>query len=120
LATYNQMDIALDPWPFNGGTTTCDALWMGVPVVTLTGDKGVSRVGRSVLTCIGLPDLVANDADTYISIAANLARDPERLATLRRELRDRLRQSPLTDAPRLTKNIEHAYRQIWRTWCATS
>jgi protein O-GlcNAc transferase len=119
LLVYNQLDIALDSFPYHGTTTTCDALWMGVPVVTLAGPSHVSRVGVSLLSCIGLPELIAQSPEEYVSIAVGLAGDFARLAELRRTLRERMRASPLMDAPRFARNIEAAYRQMWRTWCET-
>jgi len=117
---YQRIDVALDPFPYGGGTTTCDALWMGVPVVSLAGQTGVGRGGLSILSNIGLPELVARDVDQYIRIAAELANDPARLAELRATLRDRMQSSPLMDAPRFARNVEAAYRQMWRRWCEQS
>ena len=118
LASHRQIDIGLDPFPCNGGTTTCDALWMGVPVVTLVGRTAVGRGGVSVLRNIGLPELVAETPEQYIQIATGLANDLPRLAELRRTLRTRMQASPLMDAPRFARNVEAAYRQMWRNWCA--
>jgi predicted O-linked N-acetylglucosamine transferase (SPINDLY family) len=117
LQSYNEIDIVLDPFPCAGGTTTCDALWMGVPVVTLAGQTAVGRSGLSILSNIGLPDLVATSADQYIQIAADLATDPDRLKTLRSELRHRMTSSLLMDAIQFAKDIEDAYRQMWQQWC---
>jgi protein O-GlcNAc transferase len=117
LAIYQQIDIALDTFPYHGTMTTCEALWMGVPVITLAGRNHVSRVGVSLLTNVGLPDLIAKDKDQYIEIAKQLANDLPRLKGLRAGLRDRMGSSPLMDAPRLARNMESAYRQIWKTWC---
>ena len=114
---YNRIDIGLDPFPYNGTTTTCDALWMGVPVVTLAGKTHVSRVGVSQMNTLGLPELIAGNPEEYISIAVRLAGDLDALSGLRRGLRLRMKASPLTDAPRLTRNLEHAYRDIWQRWC---
>jgi protein O-GlcNAc transferase len=113
---YDQIDIALDPFPYNGGTTTCDALWMGVPVVTLRGRTAVGRGGASILTNVGLPDLIAPTPHEYVQIAAALANDLPRLAELRRTLRPRMQASPLMDAPKFTRNVEAAYQQMWQTW----
>src|SRR5205823_6989236 len=93
LAAYRDVDIALDPFPFGGGVTTCDALWMGVPVVTLPGPTLASRHGLSYLASIGLAELAAADADGYAALAADLARDLDRLAALRSGLRDRMARS---------------------------
>jgi predicted O-linked N-acetylglucosamine transferase (SPINDLY family) len=113
LATYNRIDIALDPFPYNGGTTTCDALWMGVPVVALAGNRAVARAGVSILTNVGLPELFARNADDYVRIAAALATDPPRLAELRRMMRDRVQSSPLMDAPAFARDFEEV---IYRAW----
>jgi protein O-GlcNAc transferase len=115
---YQQIDIGLDPFPYDGGTTTCNALWMGVPVVTLNGRTAVGRGGVSILTNIGLPELIAQTPKQYVEIAAGLAGDLPRLAELRQTLRSRMQASPLMDAPRFARNIEAAYRQMWRNWCA--
>jgi predicted O-linked N-acetylglucosamine transferase (SPINDLY family) len=115
---YEQIDIGLDPFPYNGGTTTCDALWMGVPVVTLSGRTGVGRGGVSVLRNVGLTELIGETPEQYVRIATGLAGDLPRLAELRRTLRSRMQASPLMDAPRFARNIEAAYRQMWRNWCA--
>jgi len=118
LRLYQEIDIALDPFPYNGTTTTCEALWMGVPVVTLVGDRHVARVGLSLLWQIGLTQLAAADRAAYVGIAGDLARDTDKLNRLRLELRERMRRSPLMDAPRFAKSFEAAIRTIWRTWCA--
>jgi predicted O-linked N-acetylglucosamine transferase (SPINDLY family) len=121
LDTYAQaVDIALDPVPYNGGTTTCDALWMGVPVVTMAGQRAVSRAGVSLLTNVGMPELIAQSPQEYVSIARELARDLPRLAQLRATLRSRMQDSPLMDAPRFARDIETAYRTMWRTFCASA
>jgi protein O-GlcNAc transferase len=117
LALYDQVDIALDPFPYNGTTTTCEALWMGVPVVTLRGDRHAGRVGASLLGQIGLTDLVANSVEEYVEIALALADNPERLDDLRRSLRPRLAASSLCDGPAFARKIEAAFRQMWRLWC---
>jgi predicted O-linked N-acetylglucosamine transferase (SPINDLY family) len=119
LAAYDRVDIALDPFPYNGTTTTCEALWMGVPVVALAGDTHMSRVGVSLLTRGGLPELVADRPAQYVEIAARLAADRERLRGLRRDLRDRIAGSPVCDAALVTRELETALRQVWREWCRT-
>ena len=103
LATYSQIDIALDTFPYHGTTTTCDALWMGVPVITLAGQTHVSRVGVSLLSNIGLPELIANTTDEYMNTAVALANTPDRLKNLRTNLRQRMKQSPLMDCARICK-----------------
>ena len=118
LATYERVDIALDTYPYHGTTTTCEALWMGVPVITIAGRTHASRVGVSLLTNAGLPELIAGNAEQYVEIAAKLAADIPRLAELRANLRERMAASPLMDTPRFARNVEEAYRQMWRAWCA--
>jgi predicted O-linked N-acetylglucosamine transferase (SPINDLY family) len=117
LSQYCRIDIALDPFPYAGGTTTCDALWMGVPVITLAGQTAVGRGGISILSNVGLHDLIARSTEEYIQIASSLAADVNRLQQLRSGLRDRMLASPLCDAPRFARNLESAYRQMWRNWC---
>jgi len=118
LARYRQIDIALDPFPYNGTITSCDALWMGVPLLTLPGHRHAARVGASLLTAVGLEELIATDADDLVARAAALAGDPERLKRLRAGMRDRLLASPLCDAERFTRHLEAVYRSLWREWCA--
>jgi predicted O-linked N-acetylglucosamine transferase (SPINDLY family) len=113
LRAYTHMDILLDPFPYAGGTTTCDAMWMGVPVVTLAGQTAVQRGGVSLLRNIGLPELVANDVDQYIAIATDLAQSPQRLAELRSTLRGRMESSVLMNAHGFVRDFESALRQIW-------
>ena len=118
LASYGRVDVALDTFPYHGTITTCEALWMGVPVVSLAGATHASRVGVSLLGNVGLPDLVATSEEEYIQLAVGLANDPARLAAMRPALREKMKASPLMDAPRFARNVEQAYRQMWRTWCA--
>lgn len=120
LELHNRIDINLDAFPYAGGTTTCHSLWMGVPVVTMQGDTVVSRGGASLLNAVGLPELVAGSESQYLEIAERLAGNPQRLALLRKGLRERAAQSPLMDAARFTANLESAYRDIWRRWCSGS
>jgi predicted O-linked N-acetylglucosamine transferase (SPINDLY family) len=117
LAQYSTIDIALDPFPYNGGTTTCDALWMGVPVVTLAGNTAVARAGKTLLLNVGLAELVAGSRDEYVDIAAKLAADAKRLRALRTTMRDRMSHSPLMDSAQFAAGVENAYRTIWRRWC---
>jgi len=116
-ATYNEIDIALDPFPYNGTTTTCDALWMGVPVITLAGNTHSGRVGASILTQVGLTELIAYSTAQYVEIAVGLANDRENLIGLHAHLRERVARSPLMDASGLAHNIEGAYRAMWTAWC---
>ncbi len=116
LRAYDGIDIALDPFPYSGTTTSCEALWMGVPVVTLQGSHHVARVTSSILHRCGLDDLVATNAQAYIDIAAKLAAEMERLASLRRGLRERLQGSPLCDCDGFAAQVEQAYRRMWRIW----
>lgn len=125
LDRFNALDVSLDPFPFAGITTTCDSLWMGVPVVSLAGQTFVSRSGVSLLTAVGLPDpsagsgqgLIAHTEDEYVRIAVELASDLPRLAAVRRGLRDRMKASPLCDGPAFARKLEAAYRFMWRDWC---
>jgi protein O-GlcNAc transferase len=114
LQTYGQVDIALDTFPYHGTTTTMEALWMGVPVITLEGDRHASRVGTSILSTLGLPDLVAHSEDEYVEIATRLAANVQALDALRQSLRLRLSESPLTDGARFTAHLEQAYLQMWQ------
>lgn len=116
FALYNRIDICLDPFPYAGGTTTCDALWMGVPVVTLSGNTAVARAGVSILSSAGFAEWVAHSPDQYVQLAAELACDLPRLAQLRAALRERLRGSLLMDAQRFAADVEAAYREMWRVW----
>jgi predicted O-linked N-acetylglucosamine transferase (SPINDLY family) len=109
LELYHGVDVALDPFPYNGTTTTCEALWMGVPVVTLAGRVHAARVGASLLTHTGLADWIADDEDAYLRLATTAAQDLPRLADLRRTLRERMRTSPLCDAPAFTRGLETAF-----------
>jgi len=118
LRTYHRIDIALDTFPYNGHTTSLDALWMGVPVITLVGKTVVGRAGLSQLSNLRLPELIAQTRDQYVQIAAGLAGDLPRLAELRSGLRPRMRSSPLMDAGRFARAMEGAYRTMWRNWCA--
>ncbi len=115
---YNSVDIALDTLPYGGGTTTFDALWMGVPVVTATGSTPVSRSAASIVSLLGLIEWIAPSPQEYVDVAVERARDPATIASLRGSLRQRLRSSPLMDEERFTRDLEEAYRGMWRRWCA--
>lgn len=119
LALYHEMDIALDTFPYHGTTTTCEAMWMGVPVVTLEGTSHRSRVGVSLLNNVGMPQLIATSPDEYVRIATTLARDIPELEEIRSSLRERMLGSPLMDAPRFARDIESAYHAIWNEWTAS-
>jgi len=120
LRYYQGIDIGLDTVPYNGHTTSLDALWMGVPVVTLVGPTVVGRAGLGQLMNLGLPELIASSAEQYVQIAADLAQDLPRLSDLRKTLRGRMEASPLMNASRFARNIEALYREIWRRWCSGS
>ncbi len=115
LSLYEQMDIALDPFPYHGTTTTCEALWMGVPVVTLAGDRHASRVGASLLSAAGHSEWIAHSTDDYVKIAAQLALSPETLAACRRSLRDDLRRSPLLDHAGQAGRFGDALLRCWQS-----
>ena len=116
LKLYNSIDIGLDPFPYNGTTTTCDALWMGVPVITLLGDRHASRVGASILTNIGLSDFIAQDVDGYINLAIKMTTNINYLQGIRQGLRDKMLSSPLCNAPAFANDIENAYKAIWNKY----
>lgn len=118
LAAYNEIDIGLDPLIYNGTTTTCEALWMGVPIVTLIGDRHAARVGFDLLSRVGLAELAAPDIDAYVGLAVSLAHDLPRLQHIRGELRDRMLGSSLCDAPGFARQFEAGLRAMWRAWCA--
>ena len=117
MELYHRIDIGLDSLPYNGHNTTLDSLWMGVPVVTLVGDTAVSRAGWSQLSNLGLTELAAHTPGQFVDIATRLAGDLPRLTNLRATLRRRMEQSPIMDASAFARNIEAAYRGMWRTWC---
>jgi predicted O-linked N-acetylglucosamine transferase (SPINDLY family) len=117
---YRRIDIGLDPFPYNGHTTSLDAFWMGVPVVTRVGSSVVARAGLAQAMNLGLPELIAATDDDYVRIAVELSQDLGRLAEIRGSLRARMRASPLMDAARFTRNLETAYRGAWQRWCAAN
>jgi predicted O-linked N-acetylglucosamine transferase (SPINDLY family) len=117
LAGYGEIDIALDPFPYSGGLTTCEALWMGVPVVTLAGERLASRHSASHLSNVGLPELIAATPDEYVTAARDLAGDAARLAELRASLRDRVACSPLGNGELFTSNLVAMFRHVWQVWC---
>ncbi|HVW92926.1 MAG TPA: hypothetical protein VHB74_09985, partial [Devosia sp.] len=120
LGAYAHVDIGLDPFPYNGTTTTCEAMLMGVPVLTLRGDRFIAHVGESLLRSAGLAEWIADDEDQYVAKAVAFAADLPRLARLRAQLRAQLLASPLCDAPRFARDFEAAMREIWRRWCESA
>jgi predicted O-linked N-acetylglucosamine transferase (SPINDLY family) len=117
LAEYNEIDLSLDPNPFCGATTTCEALWMGVPVVTCPMQTFASRQTLSILSNIGLTDTVASDPSHYVQLAVKMASNLPHLAELRLRLRQQMAESPLCDASRFAASFMQATRDIWRRWC---
>ncbi|HJP39387.1 MAG: tetratricopeptide repeat protein [Gammaproteobacteria bacterium] len=117
MKVYSRVDISLDPFPYNGTTTTCEALWMGVPVISLRGDRHAGRVGASILHHAGLSELVTESEDEYVELAQNLALDTGKLATSHKTLRSRMHASTLMNLPLFTATLENAYRKMWVTWC---
>ncbi|MBM3574022.1 MAG: hypothetical protein FJX52_16930, partial [Alphaproteobacteria bacterium] len=117
LRLYDRVDIALDPFPFTGCTTTFEALWMGVPVVTLAGERWLGRMTAGILAPIGLDEFITENAAAYVRKALELAGQADRRAQLRVELRERLRRSSLCDYPTYARSVERAYSSMWRRWC---
>ena len=115
---YHEIDIALDPFPFCGGMTSFDALWMGVPVVTLAQPLVAGRQTASMLANLGLSELIADSPAEYVRTAAALARDAARLSGVRSSLRERFEASPLCDYERFTRDLERAYREMWKAFLA--
>jgi predicted O-linked N-acetylglucosamine transferase (SPINDLY family) len=112
LAEYSRIDIALDTFPYNGGTTTFEAVWMGVPVLTLAGERFCSRMAASVLLNIGMDEMVTDSPTQYVQVAIALAADPSRVERLRHRLRERLAASPCCDGPRTARKLEAALRKM--------
>lgn len=117
LDAYNTIDIALDTFPYHGTTTTCESLWMGVPVIVLSGETHVTRVGVSLLSNIGAKELIAQSSEEYVGKAVQLAGQVDRLKTYRSELRSMMQRSPLMNAADFVRDLETAYRRVWRMWC---
>lgn len=113
LEEYRRIDIGLDTVPYNGGTTTCESLWMGVPVITIAGDQFCSRMGMSILKTVGLEELIADSVDDYVRLACELAADPAQRRTWREDMRNRLLESPLCDAESFTHDFESRLRKAW-------
>ena len=120
LAEYLEVDVALDTFPYNGGVTTLEALWMGRPVVALRGNTMISRQSLAILSAIDMPELAAPDTDAYVDLARTLVGTSERLARVSAGLRPRMRDSAATDVPRFTRDLEALYRQEWKRWCEKS
>ena len=117
LVSFGELDVQLDPFPQGGGVTTAEGLLMAVPCVTLLGERVPGRVSASMLSAVGLDDLVAQTEDEYVEIAVRLARDVDRLRHERETLRERLLASPMGNATLYTRAVEDAYRTLWRRWC---
>lgn len=117
LKSYNRVDLALDPYPYNGGTTTVQSLWMGVPTLTLQGDRYAAHMGESILHTVNMPEWIAADEENYIDKAIAFASDLSTLSELRSGLRKRLLASPICDAPAFSRKLEDAFRGMWRAWC---
>jgi predicted O-linked N-acetylglucosamine transferase (SPINDLY family) len=117
LAHYRNIDVALDTFPYSGGLTTCEALWMGVPVVTWPGESFAGRHSLSHLSNAGLTETIAVSVDEYAEIAVALANDRPRLAGLRGRLREQMAASPLCDGPRFAASLQNILRDTWRQWC---
>jgi predicted O-linked N-acetylglucosamine transferase (SPINDLY family) len=116
---FNSVDLALDATPYSGGTTTCDTLWMGVPAITVPGTRSVSRSAASILATVGLNDWIAASPEDYVRLAVSHAGDRALIAELRRTLRERMQRSPLMDELQFARDVEDAYRRMWRTWCGS-
>jgi protein O-GlcNAc transferase len=117
LRVYQKVDIALDSFPYNGATTTFEALWMGVPVVTLVGNAHVSRVGKSILATLGFDNLIANTSDEFVSICQTLANDIKYVQNFRQTIREKMQTSPVMDAKTFTKQFEELLLSAWNNWC---
>ena len=118
LKSYNDVDIVLDPFPYPGGTTSIEGLWMGVPFITKKGDRFYSHNGETILHNIGLPEWIAADEDDYVRKAIEFSKDVDALAKLRKGLRDQILASPLFDAERFARNFEKAMFEIWEKHCS--
>jgi predicted O-linked N-acetylglucosamine transferase (SPINDLY family) len=119
LKTYNQVDISLDPFPYNGTTTTCEALWMGVPVITMIGDRHSGRVGASILHHAGLDELIFASVEEYINGAIRMTQEIKNLAIIRANMREKLKKSVLLDIELFVMTLEEVYIKLWSKWCET-
>ncbi len=117
MADYNRIDIALDTFPRTGGVTTADALWMGVPVITLAGQRYIERQGASILKAIGLDELITSTPEEYMTRVITLAKDHTQRNELKTSLRERMANSPLCDGRDMAQALENTYRKMWYTWC---
>jgi protein O-GlcNAc transferase len=120
LALYNEVDLVLDTFPFSGATSTYEALWMGVPVVTLLGDSMVARWSAAILDTVGHAELIARTTEEYVAKAVALATDPDRLRRYHETLRDRVARSAVCDGAARARQIERVFRAAWRQWCAAA
>jgi predicted O-linked N-acetylglucosamine transferase (SPINDLY family) len=116
LALHHQIDVALDPFPYNGGTTSIHSLWMGIPVITLGGEHTISRVGTSILSQLGLHNLIAKSEEEYLKIAITLTKDLQSINSLRQSLRGRM-QAAAGERIDITRALEVVYREVWEKWC---
>jgi predicted O-linked N-acetylglucosamine transferase (SPINDLY family) len=117
MTLHHQVDICLDTFPYNGGTTTCHAMWMGIPTLTMAGQTPASRSGATMLSHVGLENLIADHTDDFVNKGLNLANDLEQLAQIRRELRTRFSLSAYGQPELIAKSLEYAFRLMWQRWC---
>jgi protein O-GlcNAc transferase len=117
LVEYNNVDLMLDTFPYNAGTTALDALWMGLSMITLKGDRLVARIGEGLLGALELEEFIAKDKQDYVAKAVAYSKNPQRLAEVRGQLRAKLEAHPMTNPPVFTRGLEDAYRSVWRKWC---
>jgi predicted O-linked N-acetylglucosamine transferase (SPINDLY family) len=120
LRVFEAFDILLDAFPYNGHTTICEALWMGVPAITLRGNRHAGRMAASVLTHVGLSELITNSPQEYLNLAVEWASDLDRLGRVRSTLREKMANSPLCNGSKVAGSIEEAYREMWNRWCLES
>lgn len=118
LAEYGDMDISLDTFPYNGGATTCESLWMGVPVITLSYDTPIGRQTKAYLNTIGRQEWAASTKEEFLDIAVNLASDIDKLSAIRSSLRETMADSPICNGPVFTRHLESTYQNIWAKWCS--
>ena len=116
LELYNAIDVCLDPFPYNGATTTCEALWMGVPVITLLGNRHVGRIGASIMANVDLTNFIAQDIDGYVQLAVEMAANTNYLQEISEGLRERMQRAPLCDGRSFASNVESAYQEMWHRY----